>query len=728
MRQPFNQILKLVERKFTRRLLTFFLVTSFVAIAIHSAVAQSVSPRSQVVLISLDGATPRFIDEYLKKGILDSNKGLGLLKSRGVVARRNITCNPSLTAACHTTIHSGATVARHDVVANSFHLVASPFRQNISGFAAPIGGYTIDETGVTQSATPTAEPIWIKLRQNGKKVVAATFPGADGADIRLTNAPTSPIIQSAKERTVDYTVPFGGFAGLSARGFSLTAADFTPAPASIAQQLTAAGQTSYSPVVQKTSLEQFTVGGVAYDIQVAAIDTSNDRQVNYDTLVFFDAKLGIQSGAVSLPSTGAAVVKAARKKSSLFYLEGSANKAGTSFYVSTLAPDLSTVRLVRYAANSIPRNPAVLADVDDINQNVGFWAPQPDFRITQRVGVGLANFTDAELESIYEDQVRTFVDYQTRVALRAIAKNPDADLVMLYIEQPDGSEHQFLTIDARQATNPSDPNSIGEGQDEAKVARYEAYVQTAYRVADRAVQRIINAVGTRNGIPKRNIIVVSDHGFAPFHTAVNLNAFLASKGFDSTKVRAITSGPAVNIYINLQGREPDGTVGREEYIALQQQVVRALKELVDTNPLYVKGDSRRVFDNIYARPVKNDRAKDGTSTFGLATTEFIGQDSGDVFATLNEGYNFDGTQTPSVPRSGDSAAVAAVFSVPSFYGAHGYDPKKSNMSAIFFAAGPDINRGTLGQVRNTDIAPTINRLLGVKSAPTVQGSALKLKS
>ena len=94
---------------------------------------------------------------------------------------------------------------------------------------------------------------------------------------------------------------------------------------------------------------------------------------------------------------------------------------------------------------------------------------------------------------------------------------------------------------------------------------------------------------------------------------------------------------------------------------------------------------------------------------------------------MKEGYNFDGTQTPVVPRVGDDAAVSAVFSVPNFYGAHGYDPQKPNMSAIFFAAGPDIDRRTFKQVRNIDVVPTINRLLGVKSASTVEGKALKLK-
>jgi len=81
------------------------------------------------------------------------------------------------------------------------------------------------------------------------------------------------------------------------------------------------------------------------------------------------------------------------------------------------------------------------------------------------------------------------------------------------------------------------------------------------------VERIIDEVGTDSeGKPNSNIIVVSDHGFAPFHTAVNINNFLQDRGFDNTKVRAVTSGPAVNIYINLQGREPNGTVSPEEYV------------------------------------------------------------------------------------------------------------------------------------------------------------------
>ena len=80
--------------------------------------------------------------------------------------------------------------------------------------------------------------------------------------------------------------------------------------------------------------------------------------------------------------------------------------------------------------------------------------------------------------------------------------------------------------------------------------------------------------------------------------------------------------------------------------------------------------SEPIFDKIYRRPVSDSN----DSSFGLETNEFIGQDSGDVFALMKLGYNFDGTQNPVVQRLGDASSNSPFFSVPNFYGAHGYDP------------------------------------------------------
>ncbi len=678
------------------------------------------------ILISLDGATPWILNPYLSDPSF-ANKGVDLLKKAGYTATQNITCSPSLTAACHISISTGSNTNNTDIPANTYHLVRSPFTSNISGFGGPIGGYDADNPDPKESPNPTATPIWQPLRAAGKTVVAATFPGADGVDVKVPGLTNSQIIQPGSQRTVDYTVPYGTFNGPATEGFALTSNDFSAATATVLNQLAAAGITSTSPVKVASLGSSFTVGANTFNIQAAAIGTTTAG--SYDSLVFFDSTQGIIApSTVSLPATGSVIVKASDQKSSPFYLgtNSTGGEVGTAFYLSNLAPDLSTVHVARYSGNFIPTNVNVASSVTDINTHVGTWANEPDFRITQGSAPGFNNFTEQETEAIYMDQVKTFVKYQTNLALRSIDQNPDADLVLTYIQQPDGSEHQFLITDPRQATDPKNPNSIGAGQDQAKITRYLDYIKQSYLAANNAVQSIIDKVGVdSNGKPNSNIIVVSDHGFEPFHTAVTLNNYLVAQGFDLNKVRAVTSGAAANIYINLQGRETNGTVSQSEYLTLKDQVVTALNAFVDTNPNYTNGAaSVNIFDKIYSRPVTSmDLNKPG---FGLQTNDNIGQDFGDVLALLTVGYNFDGRQNPVVTRLGDTSSN--VLSVPSFYGAHGYDPTIPNLSAIFYAAGPDIGTGTLAQVKNIDIAPTINSLLGVPSASTVNGRVLNIQA
>ena len=697
-----------------------------ISLLLSAALCTSAYATPKTVIISLDGATPRIVDQLNASGQLNPNEGINLLRAKGFSAQQNITIAPSLTAAAHIAIATGSIAAANDVVSNTFHLVASPFTFNISGFSAPIGGYSID--GPAESPFLTAVPLWRPLLDNNKTVATATWPGGDGLNVTVPGLNPSPIVQPAAERTVTYTVPFGAATAPFQKGFPVNAASFSPAPAQTISDLITAGHPSFSPVLQ-TDLETFNSGGQSYSIKAAVIDTTNDNTPNYDAVVIFDANHGSILGPFTATplGTGPAYIKPNAKISALFYLEGHSNKAGVRYFVSQLAPDLSAVRIARSSATFIPRNAAVLADVDDINNNLGFWQPQADFRIVERIDAvpsTFVSFPDTELEAIYEELVREFVAYQTNVGLRAISRFSNADLVMIYIEQPDGSEHQFLAIDPRQATNPSDPNSIAPNQDPAKLERYRGYIATAYQVANQAVQRVIDAVGTDgNGVPNSNVIVVSDHGFDPFHTAVNANAFLTSNGFDTTKVRAVVSGPAVNFYINLAGREPGGTVTRMEYLALQQQVLNALQNVTDTNPNYTNG-STPVFDKIYTRPVPADI---NDPQFGRMTDEFIGQDSGDVFAMMRTGYNFDGVQNPVVIRKGDPVVASPILSVSNFYGAHGYDPTISNMSAIFFAAGPDLGRGTLRQIQTVDVAPTILKLLGVAAPDTVDGKALAIR-
>ena len=144
-------------------------------------------------------------------------------------------------------------------------------------------------------------------------------------------------------------------------------------------------------------------------------------------------------------------------------------------------------------------------------------------------------------------------------------------------------------------------------------------------------------------------MVVSDHGFDPFHTAVSIGNLLASSSVPTAKVRAVTSGPAVNFYISLAGREPNGTVGAAEFVTLQRQLVGLVNGARDTNVIYAGKRSKPLFDKVYARPVPVDP---NDPAFGRATTKTLGQDFGDVFAMLTTGYNFDGAQSPVGSGSG----------------------------------------------------------------------------
>src|SRR5262245_51431102 len=120
--------------------------------AISIATTLHAAPR--VVLISLDGGTPELVQQFVRDGTLPRDRGLGLLMRAGVSAERNVTVNPSLTAAAHIAMTTGSTAARNDIPSNTFHLVARPFASTSSGLGAPSGAHTFANHGPEEGASP----------------------------------------------------------------------------------------------------------------------------------------------------------------------------------------------------------------------------------------------------------------------------------------------------------------------------------------------------------------------------------------------------------------------------------------------------------------------------------------------------------------------------------------------------------------------------------------------
>src|SRR5262249_50662979 len=153
------------------------------------------------------------------------------------------------------------------------------------------------------------------------KVVTATWPSGDGADIRINGVVTQAAVPT---RTVDDTVPFGAFGGVDAQGFTLTAANFTT-DATLQSQFAAAGHPVFSPVPVSTApfetlfcappastpcgTTNASGRTLTYAIKVAALDTTNEGTVNYDPLAFFDPAPPIPPGPFAPPAPGPAYAK-----------------------------------------------------------------------------------------------------------------------------------------------------------------------------------------------------------------------------------------------------------------------------------------------------------------------------------------------------------------------------------------------------------------------------------
>ncbi len=122
--------------------------------------------------------------------------------------------------------------------------------------------------------------------------------------------------------------------------------------------------------------------------------------------------------------------------------------------------------------------------------------------------------------------------------------------------------------------------------------KHTAELLETYQFVDRAIGQVLAAA------PHQTVIVMSDHGFAAFNRAVNLNTWLRSQGFFSLDDPGLPSGAegfshvdwrrtrayamGLNaLYLNLAGREKNGTVPPAARAALLADLARRLRDFRD---------------------------------------------------------------------------------------------------------------------------------------------------
>jgi len=152
-------------------------------------------------------------------------------------------------------------------------------------------------------------------------------------------------------------------------------------------------------------------------------------------------------------------------------------------------------------------------------------------------------------------------------------------------------------------------------------AKYQEIMRDTYRRMDQIVGKAMSLID----FDTTTLLICSDHGFASFRYQFHTNTWLVKEGFlklkknvlgtrmkledlqtgstpfnyvdwENTKAYALGLGM---VFINLEGREPEGSVKPEEYDAVCREIAQKLESYVDettgTNPI------KKVFfrDDIY---------------------------------------------------------------------------------------------------------------------------------
>lgn len=229
-------------------------------------------------------------------------------------------------------------------------------------------------------------------------------------------------------------------------------------------------------------------------------------------------------------------------------------------------------------------------------------------------------------------------------------------------------------------------------------------VEKLYRHNDAMVGRILARLG-----PDDVLMVLSDHGFAPFRRSVNLNGWLREHGYlvlkpgadgssewlrdvDWCRTRAYALG-LNGLFLNLEGRESGGIVKPDAAAALKTEIIGALSGLTDAD----SGDVAvtEVFDTakIYSGPYLSNAP--------------------DCIVGYNSGYRHSwGSSSGTV-----SGPIFADNDRP-WSGDHCIDPRL--VPGVLFSSRPiDIADPAL-----VDMAPTALRLFGIEPPRHMEGQSI----
>ena len=459
-----------------------------------------------------------------------------------------------------------------------------------------------------------------------------------------------------------------------------------------------------------------------YGLNAFIYDATDDGSTNYNR-VLFSPTLDGNEAVANLKEGQWADVK-------VTIVDGAfaGKTGGLLIKVETLTADLSKVRLfhtsvTRATASWLtwPGEPGFTGDFEDYVAATFPTSTAADFAVVE---AGIVS------EETYVEQ-GLYWETGHHPLLTYIITQYRPDLVLAGYPVTDEFSHQFLGLVSRFLPNgdrnPAYDDVQVDGTRDHRVSVRKRFIQRAYQGAD-ATLALIQQLMPR----QTTTFVASDHGFAPQFLAIDASTVLVDLGLLSTpqtsncrpatgetigKAKACWAGGAVQIYLNLAGRDPAGDgfqqVAAADAEAVVAQIKAAFEALSDPNDWTGDGQPEawtmidRVFTRAEARYIPN--GPESTTDMAHPTR------TGDVIVFAYPPYQYDGA-TPGI-----------LVSLSHFFGQHGYVPDVQdlhanvNMRATLLAGGTAIRHTRVRDLRTIDIAPTIAYLLRMPLPQHAQG-------
>lgn len=310
-----------------------------------------------------------------------------------------------------------------------------------------------------------------------------------------------------------------------------------------------------------------------------------------------------------------------------------------------------------------------------------------------KFGLTLPEGGDGLAERRYMETVRFALSRQAEGARWLVTKRP-WDLLLNYVPFPDEAVHMWYGY-----LMPGSP-----AYDAKLAARLWPTMLEIARALDGYLGAVRQAIG-----PEAAMLVVSDHGMEPLRWTFQPNVVLKEAGLlalnadgkvDLSRTKAMyASADSSYVVVNTTDRK-GGIVppaGKAAVLAAVRKALSGYRATEQGKPVPVVTG--------YLEPTAALSRELGVG----------GAPGGDLYLDLRRGYYLAAGTSGAALRTRPANTA----------GGHMLDPRRPDLHAVFFAAGPGLKRGaTIGGIRQIDVAPTVTRLLGIQPPAQATGRVL----